>query len=149
MNEPDPRHLKHRPVVLLRYAQHDGNYAGDTDCKYLSLGWAQWDPRILSAKTLRHTGERWSRQSEELPLHRIVDAALLIASTVEQAEGARSVRLDEEMLEQQGQPMELRIEVENDFDRSEFEAKLNDKLLLRRLSKLADKMKDLRSAGKI
>ena len=55
MNEPDPRHLKHRPVVLLRYAQHDGIYAGDTDCKYLSLGWAQWDPCILSAKTLRHT----------------------------------------------------------------------------------------------
>ena len=45
--------------------------------------------------------------------------------------------------------MELRIEVKNDLDRSEFEAKLNDKLLLRRLSKLADKMKDLRSAGKI
>jgi hypothetical protein len=32
----------------------------------------------LSAKVWRHTGERWSRQSEELPLHRALDLAILI-----------------------------------------------------------------------
>jgi hypothetical protein len=32
----------------------------------------------ISAKVWRHTGERWSRQSEELPLHRALDLAILI-----------------------------------------------------------------------
>ena len=149
MDTSDPRHLKHRPVVLLPYADHDGFYARNTDCKYLSVGWAQWDRRTLSAKILRHTGNRWSRQSEELPLHRLLDAALLIAVTVEQTEGALTVKLDAGMLELQDQPKELSIEVENDFDRGEFERRLNDPLVLRRLSKLADKLSDLRSAGKI
>ncbi len=29
---------------------------------------------------LRLTGEKWSRQSEELPLHRVLDLAILIAA---------------------------------------------------------------------
>ena len=149
MNIPAPTHLKHRPVVLLPYDEHDGIYAKKTDCKFLSVGWAQWDPRTLSAKILRHTGERWSRQSEEMPLHRILDVALLIASTVEQTEDSRTVRLEAGMLEQQNDPKELPIQVENDFDRAEFERKLNDLLVRRRLRKLADKLSDLRSAGKI
>ena len=39
-------------------------------CQGLSLGLAQWNDRRagnISAKVWRHTGERWSRQSEELP----------------------------------------------------------------------------------
>ena len=35
---------------------------------------ARWD---ISAKVWRHTGEKWSRQSEELPLHRVLDLAIL------------------------------------------------------------------------
>ena len=31
----------------------------------------------ISAKVWRHTGEKWSRQSEELPLHRVLDLAIL------------------------------------------------------------------------
>lgn len=33
---------------------------------------------IISAKVWRYTGERWSRQSEELPLHRVLDLAILV-----------------------------------------------------------------------
>ena len=31
----------------------------------------------ISAKVWRYTGEKWSRQSEELPLHRVLDLAIL------------------------------------------------------------------------
>ena len=49
--------------------------------KGLSLGLAQWNDRgkvDISAKVWRHTGEKWSRQSEELPMHRVLDLAILI-----------------------------------------------------------------------
>jgi hypothetical protein len=35
----------------------------------------------ISAKVWRHTGGKWSRQSEELPLHRALDLAILICRT--------------------------------------------------------------------
>jgi len=46
---------------------------------------AQWNDRgkvELSAKVWRHTGEKWSRQSEELPLHRVIDLAILVCRTI-------------------------------------------------------------------
>lgn len=52
--------------------------AYQTDTKGLSLGLAQWNDRgkvDISAKVWRYTGEKWSRQSEELPLHRVLDLA--------------------------------------------------------------------------
>ena len=52
-----------------------------TDAQGLSLGLAQWNDRgrvDISAKVWRHTGEKWSRQSEELPLHRVLDLAILV-----------------------------------------------------------------------
>ena len=77
-----PNHLKHKPVIVAEgYDQIDGQYAGNTDAKGLSLGLAQWNERgslDISAKVWRYTGEKWSRQSEELPLHRVLDLALLI-----------------------------------------------------------------------
>jgi hypothetical protein len=45
------------------------------------LGLAQWNDRgkvDISAKVWRYTGEKWSRQSEELPLHRVLDLAILV-----------------------------------------------------------------------
>ena len=148
MNEPNPRDLKHRPVVLLPYAEHDGDCADDTDCKWISIGWAQWNPRTLSLKTLRHTGERWSRQSEELPLHRCLDAALLIAATCATvAEGAQDVGLDAGVLENQRQPINLPIETQGRLEQDEFKKKLIGDLLLRRLSKLTDTLISLRQTG--
>lgn len=35
----------------------------------------------ISAKIWRHTGEKWSRQSEEMPLHRALDLAILICQS--------------------------------------------------------------------
>lgn len=77
-----PTTLKHKPVIVSENYEHvDGRYAYQSDAKGLSLGLAQWNDRgkvEISAKVWRHTGEKWSRQSEELPLHRVLDLAILI-----------------------------------------------------------------------
>ena len=77
-----PTTLKHKPVIVAEdYAHIDGRTAYHTDAQGLSLGLAQWNDRgrvDISAKVWRHTGEKWSRQSEELPLHRVLDLAILI-----------------------------------------------------------------------
>lgn len=77
-----PTTLKHKPVVVSEnYESIDGRQAGNSDAKGLSLGLAQWNDRgrvDISAKVWRYTGEKWSRQSEELPLHRVVDLAILV-----------------------------------------------------------------------
>lgn len=77
-----PTTLKHKPVIISEdYGNVDGRQAYQSDAKGLSLGLAQWNDRgkvDISAKVWRHTGERWSRQSEELPLHRVLDLAILV-----------------------------------------------------------------------
>jgi hypothetical protein len=76
-----PTTLKHKPVIVSEnYGNVDGRYAYNTDAQGLSLGLAQWNDRgkvDVSAKVWRYTGEKWSRQSEELPLHRVLDLAIL------------------------------------------------------------------------
>jgi len=80
-----PTTLKHKPVIVAEdYENIDGRYAYNSDAKGLSLGLAQWNDRgkvDISAKVWRHTGGKWSRQSEELPLHRVIDLAILICQT--------------------------------------------------------------------
>lgn len=77
-----PTSLKHKPVIVSEnYENIDGRKAYNTDTKGLSLGLAQWNDRgklDISAKVWRYTGEKWSRQSEELPMHRVLDLAILI-----------------------------------------------------------------------
>lgn len=77
-----PTTLKHKPVIISEnYENVDGRYAYNSDAKGLSLGLAQWNDRgkvDISAKVWRYTGEKWSRQSEELPLHRVLDLAILV-----------------------------------------------------------------------
>lgn len=77
-----PTSLQHKPVIVVEnYEDVDGRNAYDSDAKGLSMGLAQWNDRgkvDISAKVWRYTGEKWSRQSEELPLHRVLDLALLI-----------------------------------------------------------------------
>jgi len=81
-----PVTLKHKPVITVEdYENIDGRTAYKTDAKGLSLGLAQWNDRgkvDISAKVWRYTGEKWSRQSEELPLHRVMDLAILICKSM-------------------------------------------------------------------
>lgn len=80
-----PTGLKHKPVIVSEnYENIDGRYAYKSDAKGLSLGLAQWNDRgkvDISAKVWRYTGEKWSRQSEEMPMHRVIDLAILILRT--------------------------------------------------------------------
>lgn len=82
-----PTTLKHKPVIVSEnYENVDGRYAYNTDAKGLSLGLAQWNDRgkvDISAKVWRYTGEKWSRQSEELPLHRVLDLAILVCRAIQ------------------------------------------------------------------
>jgi hypothetical protein len=77
-----PTTLKHKPVIVCEnYENVDGRSAFNSEAKGLSLGLAQWNDRgkvDISAKVWRYTGEKWSRQSEEMPLHRVLDLAILV-----------------------------------------------------------------------
>jgi len=81
-----PTNLKHKPVIVAEdYENIDGRMAYKTDAKCLSAGLAQWNDRVkvdISAKVWRYTGDKWSRQSEELPLHRVLDLAIFICRTL-------------------------------------------------------------------
>ena len=87
-----PEGLQHKPIVGVdNYPQYDGLYKDISDAKALSVGIAQWDYeeengiKDISAKVFRHNGERWSRQSEELPLHRCFDLCILIVQALQKS----------------------------------------------------------------
>ena len=77
-----PTTLKHKPVIVAEdYENIDGRKAYHTDAKGLSLGLSQWNDRgqvDVAAKVWRYSADKWSRQSEELPMHRVIDLAILI-----------------------------------------------------------------------
>jgi hypothetical protein len=78
-----PEHLQHKPIIVVNdYHNIDGQYAPTTDAKALSMGFDQWGDGGISAKVFRHTGNRWSRQSEELPPHRVIDLCNLIVASI-------------------------------------------------------------------
>ena len=87
-----PEHLGHKPIIGVdNYDRIDGKYANNTDAKALSIGKSQWNTEDISAKVWRHTGEKWTRQSEELPIHRVLDLAILILSSyIREDENGRS-----------------------------------------------------------
>jgi hypothetical protein len=148
-----PTTLKHKPVVVVEDYEHiDGRSAYDSDAKGLSLGLAQWNDRgsvEISAKVWRHTGEKWSRQSEELPLHRVLDLAILVARTKEYFSEAyryeklydpQSTRIDRIGL--QGDAMSVDVAVKNEMLDKDIrlfadELSKNDELISERLQTLA------------
>ncbi len=119
-----PTTLRHKPVVVAQdYDRVDGRFSPLSDAKGLSLGLAQWNDRgrvDISAKVWRHTGAKWSRQSEELPLHRVLDLAILVCrarqyfadSYRQPAEGPTKPGIDRIPL--QGGALDIALAVEND-----------------------------------
>lgn len=82
MNFKIPMNLSHKPVIKVEeYGKFDGEHGNNSDAKGLSLGFAQYDEKQISAKVWRHSSIKWSRQSEELPLNRVLDLTLLILKT--------------------------------------------------------------------
>ena len=78
-----PKRLKHQPIISVNdYSRIDALYANRTDAEALSIGKAQWDQSQISLKVWRHTSEKWSRQSEELPIHRNLDLSILFLAAL-------------------------------------------------------------------
>ena len=144
-----PTHLKHQPVLALPYERHDGHRAEDTDAQFLTVGWAQWNPdEEVSAKVLRFSGERWSRQSEELPLTRVVDLVALVAVALRERD-ADAVEFPAGFFENQDEPLRL-PRLDGARSRDGFARALaEDDVLRRRLGALADVLGDLRERGAI
>jgi hypothetical protein len=154
-----PTDLKHKPVIISQdYINIDGRSSYASDVKGLSLGLAQWNDRgkvDISAKVWRHTGQKWSRQSEEMPLHRILDLAIFICKTKQYFKKAYRLEklYDEDKTDigrvgLQGDAMTVKICTENkmiDDDIKLFSQRLSDddELLSERLNVLSGALKEL------
>jgi len=78
-----PTHLKHKPIISVNdYDKIDSIYADNSDVRALSIGEAQYDNKQISLKVWRHTGNKWSRQNEELPIHRNLDLSILLIGSL-------------------------------------------------------------------
>ena len=78
-----PTHLKHKPIVAVNdYEKIDSIYANNSDVRALSIGEAQYDNNQISLKVWRHTGKKWSRQNEEIPIHRNIDLSILFLGSL-------------------------------------------------------------------
>ena len=155
-----PTVLKHKPVIVSEdYDKVDGRRANNSDAKGLTLGLAQWNERgnvDISAKVWRHTGGKWSRQSEELPLHRVLDLAILIVKTRKvfleryhknEKEYPNFPLLDRIGL--QGGAMNISVctdneQVEGDWDLFEAALAKDDEIISERLAILATLIEDLK-----
>ena len=150
-----PMTLKHKPVIVSEnYDNIDGRFADKSDAKGLSLGLAQWNDRgkvDISAKVWRYTGEKWSRQSEELPLHRVLDMALLICRAKQyfQDDAYRLEKLfdeDDSLIDRiplQGDAMTVKIASDNPMIEEDIRLfcdalSRDDELLSERLHRLSD-----------
>lgn len=98
-----PTHLRHKPILGVNdYDRIDGPYENDTDAWAISLGIAQWNEggdegeKDISVKVWRSTGDRWSRQSEEVPIHRALDLATLACTAMIYAKNGRKLESTEE-----------------------------------------------------
>lgn len=153
-----PTNLKHKPVIVSEdYDKIDGRIQ-NSDAKGLSIGLAQWNDRgkiDVSAKVWRYTGEKWSRQSEEMPLHRVIDLAIFLCRTkLYFGEAYKHKKLYDENNPQidrialQGGAMNVAVCTENDMIDEDIKL-LNDalakddELLGERLSRLAAILKEM------
>lgn len=154
-----PTNLKHKPVIEVTDYEHIDSPNGYEPAQGLSLGLAQWNDRgkvDVSAKIWRHTGEKWSRQSEEMPLHRVIDLAILIARSkyymMEEAYRKPGLYDPEnpviDRIGLQGDAMTVEVAVDNEHiaeDMQLFDAALRtqDERLSERLRVLANTLKEM------
>lgn len=135
---PLPEYLQHKPIFGLPFFNHDPGSEGDTDCQHLSVGWSQWNDKEISAKVFRHAGQKWSRQSEELPLARLVDLTSFVVLVVNNAD-SESLIIPAGFFEQQPKELIIRNRLGSDAERKFYRQSLVDnELLERRLDRLTD-----------
>lgn len=153
-----PTTLKHKPVIVSEdYDKIDGRDI-KSDAKGLSVGLAQWNDRgkvDVSAKIWRYTGEKWSRQSEEMPLHRVIDLAIFVCRTKQYfREAYQHEKLYDENQTQidrialQGGAMNVSVCMDNPFLDEDIKMvaevlQQDDELLGERLARLAGILKEM------
>jgi Family of unknown function (DUF6530) len=132
-----PLNLDHKPVYAMPYQHFDGIYITHGDARYLSVGLAQWRNNDLSLKIMRHTGEKWSRQAEELPLHRVLDAAIFLSKVLLDNETDR-IEIERRSFENQDAAIQIIKESLNKEENEIFDNYLNNNMVLlkRRLNSL-------------
>lgn len=149
--EPLPEHLSHKPVYAMSYINFDGIYIGKTDVRYISVGLSTWNPADASIKVFRYVNNRWTRQAEELPLHRIIDMTLFLALTIG-ASSERSFTIPASTFTKQTHGLSIGRDLNRSAgEMASFDGFLleHDELLKQRLGKLADVLIELRQADKI
>jgi hypothetical protein len=149
-SQPLPQHLDHKPLFALPYQAFDGPYAGDTDLQFISVGTAQYDPDEVSIKTMRYTGTKWTRQAEELPLHRPIDMTLFLAKVAFDSDGD-VVHIPSGTLHHQTSDIAIEKEQRNFGENASFGAAMAKIKpgLRERLNTLLQVLSDLKSKGKI
>lgn len=100
-----PDHIAHKPVYVVPYFEHEPESAHDTDAQFITVGWSQWNADEPSAKVVRHSGQRWSRQSEELPLSRLIDLTILTAMAL--GEGSSLTKIEPNVFENQNRSIDV------------------------------------------
>lgn len=100
-----PTHLKHKPIIAIDYEKYDKQICtGDAKC--LSVGIASWSETngedkdiCYSAKVFRKLDSgRWSPQSEELPLWRVIDLAALVIAVINEIPNKKEFEMNKEIL---------------------------------------------------
>src|SRR5262245_21782539 len=149
-SQPLPQHLDHKPVYALPYEHFDGIYDGDTDVRYISIGIAQYDQDHVSIKTMRNICTKWTRQAEELPLHRVIDMTLFLAKTLFDCQNG-NVTIPADTFPDQTSEIIISPEQRSYGERSSYDAFLSQHvpLLRERLRVLASLLDELRQTGKI
>jgi hypothetical protein len=138
----------------LPYEHFDGHYRV-TDTKYISIGLAQWDPDEVSIKTMRygpdkHNKDRWTRQAEELPLHRVIDMCIFLAKVIFDSDDGIT-RIPAETFERQNRDIQITRETRGYGELASYNAFLEDKrnLLKARLNALVNLLQELKDEGRI
>ena len=150
-----PKNLTHKPVYALDYENLD-EYVPTTDAQWISVGWSTWDPRALALKIFRWTGNKWSRESEEVPLARLIDAAIWVilvvvairsASSPNQLPGPVSIKSGVFI----GQSGESEVSSESSPEglADAQERIISNERLHQRIEKLTDLLVQLRAEGRV
>ncbi len=149
VSPPLPKHLDHQPVYAMPYKQFDGWREGVTDTRYLSIGISQWSTDEVSLKIMRYK-EQWSRQSEELPLHRVIDSSIFLAKVLLDRD-EQSVEIERNLFTNQSEGFRIQEELVSAQEKCQFDNFFteHDDALRERFNKLYQMLLSLKAQGKL
>jgi hypothetical protein len=122
--------------------------------QYITVGIAQYDAYAVSVKTMRYTNGRWSRQAEELPLHRPIDMTIFLAKALFDASIPPGPQVIIEKGTFENQPCDITIHHEVERTPGEINTynafiAANAGSLKGRLGELLEVLSDLKKRGRI